>query len=128
MEAKELIIGDWVYGLSNSPRKVQGLRDYNEENVVVADHWVNCKQLTPILLTEAILTKNGFAKRIDDMGDKYCEIKDYGYTIYYFFDYNVINITIGRNHIFVEDKKFVHELQHVLRLCGLTDLADNFEV
>lgn len=116
MEAKELMIWDWVYGLSHTPRKVQGLRDYNEENVVVAGHWVNCNQLAPIPLTiEIIFTNNlpgniGFFVSNENDAEHpdgyYLEV--YGMGIY--------------------GLRYVHELQHALRLCGLNDLADNFKV
>ena len=97
MEAKELMIGDWVL-IGNNHIRVTSLqegKDYVEAQ--------------PIPLTAEILEKNGFdcnhdAKTSIDLVYHDCaRITEYGEEV-------------------LEDGKmirFVHELQHALRLCGI---------
>lgn len=109
MKAKELMIDDWckhsLYG-----------------NIQIKSICNGYMVVEPIPLTPEILKKKGF--KIDasmrflnheefsieySLGDAYTRIFYEG--------------TIVHKHI-----NYVHELQHALRLCGLNDLADNFEV
>lgn len=67
--------------------------------------------LSPIPLTAEILEKNGDIKDI-------CGVRDNGqgkecWMLIYVPAINLYHI---------------HELQHALRLCGLTELADNFQI
>lgn len=81
----------------------------------------------PIPLTAEILEKNGFENETSDFWKLRVDDKPYHYSFRlnkggvfggdgYNMNCNIYTITI----------KFIHELQHALRLCGLTDLADNF--
>ena len=74
----------------------------------------------PIILTPEILEKNGWKHsnrlmitRIDD-NDFYWS-KELGGILY-------------KNQYNMCDCKYVHNLQHALRLCGFNKLADNFKV
>ena len=73
----------------------------------------------PIPLTPEILEKNGWKHsnrlmitRIDGIDFYWSE----GLHVLYKNRYNMC------------DCKYVHELQHALRLCGLDELADNFKI
>lgn len=139
MKVRELMIGDLVY----SPKlqkvfKVTGIRDSHEEIESSSCH-VPMRMLDPIPLSDEILKANGFEDKI--------EKARYGSVFYGLFVGNVsitfevdnclpiltIENTTDRssqhNVICLKDEIYnVHELQHALRLCGLTELADNFKV
>ena len=91
-------------------------------------NWVRMDLLEPIPLTAEILERNGFElrngffyHRIDDKPHHY-DFKlenggvftSEGYTL----QCCIYHLTI----------RYVHELQHALRLCGLNELADNFKL
>lgn len=111
MEAK-LMVGDWV-DWNGHYMQVEGTAVGGDTYFgidAVCDIIPNA-ELSPIPLTECMLKDNGLYER--------CE----------FFD--------GWNFEFADNKKrvvsvsgiwFVHEIQHVLRICGLSGLADEFRV
>ena len=109
MKATELQIGDWIlYG--DKPVKVLQLSENGKYS------W-----LKPIPLTTGILEKNGWKYTT------YCHEYQYGK--------NIIQCRlpymVGRiNGIDIENFKceYVHQYQHLLRLCGLGELANNFKV
>ena len=141
MNVKELMIGDWVAYI---PEIEEGEDSYlGEPRNIQVD--LSCLQkideiiFASIPLTPEILEKNGFYNRNTEWYYKRflsngcfdiatslvyreievskvcgvgtdCEEVDYG-----------SEIVFGNNIC-------VHQLQHVLRLCGLNDLADNFKV
>ena len=130
MKATELMIGDWLryspksISLNNNyggPYRVEGVSQdtislgAKNYRFVVSD-----KEIDPIPLTPEILEKNGWnhsnrlmITRIDD-NDFYWSEELGG--ILYKNQYNMCNC------------KYVHNLQHALRLCGLDELADNFKI
>ena len=81
-------------------------------------------QVKPIPLTPKILEKNGFwvMKKVDNGAEEYIAYAIDGLIFHYNRDndYYFPNTPISW--------KYVHELQHALRLCGLNELADNFKV
>ena len=109
MKATELQIGDWIlYG--DKPVKVLQLSENGKYG------WVK-----PIPLTTEILEKNGWKET------------------QYWHEYQDGKSTIqcclpdmrGRiNGIEIEHFKcqYIHQYQHLLRLCGLDELADNFKI
>ena len=132
MLCKELQYGDWVSAGGGLPMQITNVgEDYAyatwEENE--GDPWeFNDKdeQPQPIMLTPEILEKNGFIKV---NSQRY----DYGYpdTDCYVKvnpKKNMIHVN-GRNaNSNLYSHSFVHELQRVLRLCGLDELANNFKL
>ena len=139
MKAKELMIGDWVI-FGDEPLKVQhiynngyddvvaeiveeGTNEYGEYEEIKDVSVVYC---SPIPLTPEILEKNGFIKVNS-------QSYDYGYpdTDCYVKvnpKKNMIHVN-GRNaNSNLYSHSFVHELQRVLRLCGLDELAKNFKL
>ena len=109
MKATELQIGDWIlYG--DKPVKVLQLSENGKYD------WVK-----PIPLTPEILEKNGW--------------KETQYWHEYQDGKNTIQCCLpdmrGKiNGIDIEHFKceYVHQYQHLLRLCGLDELADNFKI
>ena len=124
MKAQELMIGDWV--------KIKGHLDYDKVREITRDEnmqWYisfacsatlfRAYEFEPIPLTSEILEKNGWKHSnnlmivgIDDSDFYWSE--EFG--VLYKNQYNMCNC------------KYVHQLQHALRLCGLDELADNFKI
>lgn len=81
--------------------------------------------IEPIPLTPEILEKNGF-------NHHGCVSKNeqYQVMIQHWSKDNLALNKVGKhgNPVFIPDLIYVHELQHALRLCGLTELADNFKI
>ena len=120
MNAKDLMIGDWVKlskGNWSENRQV-GLIDIEmiAESVYLAE---------PIPLTQEILEKNGFS--LDEYGEWYereVSVKERNYWVNVAFRndsvsvYDLDILTGGRSSICIH-KNYVHELQHALRLCQI---------
>ena len=125
MKANELMIGDWVE---------TGHLDYNKVQEIARDNsmqWYisfacsatlfRAYEFEPIPLTYEILKKNGWKD-----AEFWCEYQE---------DNNSIHACLpdmrGKiNGIEIEHFRceYVHQYQHLLRLCGLDELADNFKV
>ena len=109
MKATELQIGDWIlYG--DKPVKVLQLSENGKYS------WVK-----PIPLTIEILEKNGWKN--DGLWHEYQDGK------------NIIQSCLPDmrgiiNGIEIKEFqcKYVHQYQHLLRLCELDELADNFKI
>ena len=99
MNAKDLIVGDWVYDtiLKFNTRvemlSLSGIRGEFHEKV-----WDE-KTFEPIPLTPEILEKNGFSRNGLDIA---------------LFDRKGGDDFVGASNL-----QCVHELQHALRLCGI---------
>ena len=140
MEAKELMIGDWVYnnpsyfnddynGVTEFPDELQLYRIERGEDLEETGSY------SPIPLTAEILEKNGF--RVDGSGtnSRMCctpfEEPGIRYNIYVGLKYKTIDVFAAHpeerkkgwrksNKVYLEiSGPFVHELQHALRLCGI---------
>ena len=138
MKATELMIGDIVY---ITPDKTGRVCTVNRSNtgssfVLVKDerYTHSLVNVTPIPLTTEILEKNGFK------GEDYLilELDEFSYLEYYPFEGRLRKIWHGidewNNHSDTKDItfqyhcKYVHELQHALRVCEMNELADNFKI
>lgn len=91
-------------------------------------NWVRMGLLEPIPLTAEILERNGFELR---NGFFYHRIDDKPHH----YDFKLENGGVFTSEgytlqccIYHFTIRYVHELQHALRLCGLNDLADNFKL
>ena len=143
MKVDELMIGDWVQvnkdvcikrgtvvrvrsiDADNSfPKKgLKGCVTYApiDNMTFVGGVWV--EYLIPILLTPQILEKNGFTRSRVFVEWKYN--KDDTYILWKPFPW--VRITREESDVCFTCE-YVHELQHALRLCGLTEIADQFKV
>ena len=133
MKVTDLMIGDWVI-FSDNPLKVQHI--YNDGDDIVAGiieegidgegiheeiKYVPLVNCSPIPLTPEILEKNGW--------------KETQYWYEYQDGKNTIQCCLPDmrgiiNGIEIEHFKceYMHQYQHLLRLCGLDELADNFKI
>ena len=124
MKANELMIGDWVQEEYGNLIQVQEILTDG-----INGEWDGCEcygveayndYIKPIPLTYEILKKNGWKD-----AEFWCEYQD---------GKNTIQCCLpdmrGRiNGIEIEhfQCEYVHQYQHLLRLCGLNELADNFK-
>lgn len=125
MKAEELMLGDWVlYG--EKPVRILQLSEGKDY-----------KAIRPIYITPEILAKNGFVmEKNDDVATCYSFATDISkpkqtviqfvfYDVEGFFPNTLFKCWTGAknysgvNELHICDLKFVHELQHALRLCGI---------
>lgn len=130
MKATELMVGDWVF-TRGQIEQVTSIYD----GYICTEHYEDSHDyyFEPIPLTPEILEKNGFAKENED------ELK----ITYYFLerpyttqitlykepigDVSILFKAWGRvpssaggvNDIHLCSVKYVHEMQHAMRLCGI---------
>lgn len=131
-KAEELMIGDWVCinpnTYYNTYYKVKEIRfEYNEYRIFLDNTCVFAtgNEIMPIPLTPEILEKNGFEKApqisdvepfdVDEEGNKHYS---YNKTFWGWFQPdNIFCIPAnGMGWLYI---KYVHQLQHALRLCGI---------
>lgn len=124
MEAKELMIGDWLFyrGQFNAfcfrveqitKRKV----GYHAEPDESRTYYLTLSECQPISITPEFLERSGFEKA----GSLYyLKSLNKRYPYLFIIEYNIVN-----NYLLVNDGLipmpilYVHQLQHVLRLCGV---------
>ena len=120
MKAEELMLNDWVECLDSTHKtKMFAQVDAIEESrncLLVKDGWGNwfldISHLEPIPLTEEFMTKNGFEQK-----DNLTYVSGQVEIIKHRDNWNVV---INKYCVFVDmNIKFVHELQHLLRLVGV---------
>lgn len=109
MKANELMIGDWYKWYADGyyyNYQVTKETFGNDEDTIA--------NFEPIPLTPEILEKNGFEKLLDDDGIHYRFVLIEGHTK--FALKYARSVFQWLNPI---DFKYVHELQHALKLCGI---------
>lgn len=119
MRAENLMIGDWVIDeYTNRPMRIEGVNKMMGSG------------LSPIPITAEILEKNGFEEKeyFDQNGKVYCMFFERGYVSLEFVQYILLDCYKDGSNFIKMEIKYVHELQHVLRLCGLNELVDNFKI
>ena len=120
MNATELMIGDWVI-----VRRPSNLFEKLRVKSVIGNGTIEAKTrdglvvfgelaVDPIPLTGEILEKNGFAKKLDTDGLHYRFTLIGGYTWF-----SVRYVRSVFQWLGPLDFKYVHELQHALRLSGI---------
>ena len=144
MKAEELInnlmIGDWFRGSDSTPIRITVIDSWDMVVKDQEDLRVEIGDLQPIPLTEDILKSNGFEYFDSGKGDDwkgFVECSDKGglYSVRVLANTNggfkcmilVEGKTGNRDEIYVT-VNYVHQLQHLLRVSGLNDLADNFKI
>lgn len=125
MKCKELMINDWVsdkYGYLMQITVIgDGYVSFEDDEGNLCQLDDKCNQPEPIPLTYEILKKNGWKD-----AEFWCEYQEGNNSIQ-----ACLPDMRGRiNGIEIEHFKCecVHQYQHLLRLCGLDELADNFKI
>ena len=127
MNLTDLAILDWVL-INNTPHRIQAIDSIDAEMqaddelyYIGEDRCHSEDKIEGIPLTPEILKKNGW--------------KEYEYWLEYQDGKNTIQCSPPNmlgiiNGVFIEHFKceYVHQYQHLLRLYGLNELADNFKV
>ncbi len=136
MKANEVMIGDWV-----EPDQCMVPTMYTRVAMIMpdgvymeeAERQFDFEELHPIHVTKEILEANGFIKsgytcrcchNLADF-DNHAQL-DYN------LKFSTFEIKRMKNRewtakIYI-DAHYVHELQHLLRVAGLNDMADNFKI
>lgn len=138
MKANELMIGDWV-DLSEMPNEsipCKVVELHTEELLEIQPDDTACDivgydDIKPIPLTAEILEKNGIKKRgyeyvvfgWDGAKQWHVALEDFKPQFDFWFITSFYRDLNVRGQI-----RYVHELQRLLRCCGLNELADNFMV
>lgn len=118
MKAKELMIVDWVRHSNGTPMRVTDIKE-NCFACGFSSCWSYNHEYSPIKLTHEILEKNGW--HFDDLSNEWYS-NNKAPNLY---GRDCGNLSMFDGSVVVGN---VHELQHALRLCGLNELADNFQV
>lgn len=150
MKANELQIGDLVF-VGGIPRKVCSITKkkigYHREEYASRLFYARMYEVFPIHLTAEILEKNGFDSKtfLSDEWDKEVYFREFPGCVLEPNDdgkYTFGTICYWNKQApdgspedwgaayesRIKGLYYVHELQHALRLCGLTKLADNLKV
>lgn len=126
MKATELQCYDLV-NVDDKPVMIYGTMARLDRVYDTMTNDISAKRCSPIPLTAEILEKNEWEhayekNALGELHKWHKEVRFQQFTVWK----NKGRFELGNlgNHPF----RFVHELQHALRLCGLNDLADNFKV
>ena len=123
MKIEDLMVGDWVYIAEHPMRK--------EAKQVKPEHFLRSLVIfEPIPITPKILEKNGFIDKSFEANLKYKYfIHTNEYQLGYYTKTNSFNVyKRGIDPFYTKDVfccgfqnivKYVHELQHALKLCGI---------
>ena len=137
MELKNLMIGDWVM-INNSPCKIWAINEHGVFTEKGTSDY-STEEIEAIPITLEILEKNGWQFDPIIRGESLWVYKNDKITLSLNFP-NESKRFAGVLGIFTEhairtlpgflwqDTLYVHELQHALRLCGLDEFADNFNI
>ena len=122
MEAEELMIGDWVLDKAVSEKPVQVLQinlknvHYEHEKGYIS---VGTEIIEPVPLTHEILEKNGFER---EGGASRCKFDKWWLSILHWNKGRlelIISDDSTKLYTLDIDLKYVHQLQHALRLLGI---------
>ena len=124
IRCKDLMVGDYIANRNGSPMQIVAV---DEDNAYACEGneerpWIfgddEGYEPQPIVLTPEILEKNGWFYNVEDMWLH----EEVGFFIEKFNGrfqcYNINQIKLDS----------VHQLQQILRLYGLIELADNFKI
>ena len=121
------MIGDWVRCTDPNPFRIEQIDGVEEQVYGDNGFYVDTTDLQPIPLTVEILEKNGFVKMDGDHYRYFLAYDDNYYagfeSVNYYTDACFCNVTKECSDGTQEQSKgvykYVHQLQHALRLCGI---------
>lgn len=123
MKANELMIGDWVHcaKLDYAPENYVANMQVKQLHVADLDTYsfkeLKYEEIEPIPLTVEILQSNGFTIHLSHCGIKWLWIEKQKFELA-IDEENENKITTALGLIDIEIK-YVHELQHALKLCRI---------
>ena len=142
IRCRDLMLGDWITNRNGFPMQITNVGEdyaYATFEGLEGDPWEyddkDC-QPSPIEITHEMLGANGWivydsrvlinlgsSISIKDEGNIHLEFKEGELSVW--LDYENSD---GEYADILVPCKYVHQLQHALRLCGLDELADNFKI
>ena len=127
MKITDLMLRDWVT-YESAPSQVimvalEGVVMIVREEQII---YTNSERLNPIPLTKEMLEPNNIMEYKDEGCHSFIYKID-KYPMLEIFDWKHMGLRVEFDNTFKE-LKYVHELQHILRLIGLTELANNFKI
>jgi len=134
MEIKDLMLDDLILTNDGQIAKVVSLyinhKGCGGDIIVDSDSkifmsLVREEDINPIPLTEDILLKNGFVLRAGYLDGNEYILPGEDLYIFYEKDTKKMSVELGPRDI---DILYVHQLQYLLRMCGLDELADNLKI
>lgn len=141
MNAKDLMIGDWVRTFLGECGRVTSIDifQHTSNSIDVFGKTYDEDRIEAVLLTEEILKANGFEDKSDKAryGNVFYGLEHGNTSVTFEVDNGLPILTIEdaadrskqHNVICLKDEVYnVHELQHALRLYGLNKMADNFKI
>ena len=127
MKCQELQIWDWITDGHGLPMQITNVGDdyaYATFEGNEGDPWEfddkDCPP-EPIPLTAEILEKNGWERNGIFMEKRIDENTNLRWA-------DICGSVLSQGNYYMCDCKYVHTLQHALKLCGLDELANNFKV
>lgn len=124
MKANELMLGDWVAFRKDFPDRVNAIAIGGHSVSLEHDSWQQMSSIQPLPITPEILEKNGFDFLYSSVPggtpqeQRMRKVDTYrwlGIAVNYYHETNDFQIVDFRGVRF----NYVHQLQHVLRLCGI---------
>ena len=137
MKCRELMVNDWVANQYGTPIQIYSTGDNGAYANTGDTLWVfedNEYKPQPIEITGDILKENKWeVQGYTLLPSEHYYVKDEGEnhllwnngTLFIWFDYEKDN---NRVYDILVPVKYVHQLQQVLRIAGLTDMANNLKV
>lgn len=130
MDRHELMVSDWIETLNqnNEICRVQ-VNEIKEKQVSFyhMNHYylgASYENVKPVALTKEMLEKNGFEFFDSSYFNDIVSITFFSTGIYFMCHvYKGEVCDVIERHI-----NYVHELQHLLRLCGLKEMENNFKI
>lgn len=124
ISTKDLMIGNWVKNDLGEIQQVVEIHD-DEKIMLAYNDFYSADELEPIPLTAEILEKNKmreFEHRNPGQGGNLIKKwwhKDGSYYVSLYRVGDKCTYTVGNSITRVCGIKYIHQLQHVLRLCGI---------
>ena len=128
MKAEDLMIGDLVL-YNETHQQILEISGIDDEVYLETDELVHQSEIQPIPLTPEVLEKNGFLanKQVYPYPYYEYEVKEIKVKVGFAFpqgnrtSYKEPWVCVDTECVYIEHLPcmFVHQLQHVLRLCGI---------
>lgn len=116
------LITDYICDIGYIPQ----WNDLGVRTCKCGNEWLRESEIIPLLLTPEILEKNGFSlnreetdSTIQNVYRHYTEFFNFPLGSGFYIEYDTVdNVFWITDHAFIKFK-YVHEFQHVLKLCGI---------
>lgn len=127
LNTNNLMVGDWVRHINGTPYQVTCIKD-GHFACSIPHLWEYNNKFEPIPLTTEILKQNGFEEKTESNPFVYYLFKDGDNIVSLEHTYDTTDkedywaCSIGNRlcDVCTISMHYVHELQHALKLCGIT--------